>query len=111
MEQLGEKRAARIAYSQKTLEIRMPLPKDEREKSFIGDVVKILLEELEIDCQYFGSTTFKRQEMGYRWLISVDGVLGGTTPTRFVRIQVNRGEYRSADNLCIPTEVLRHSGA
>jgi Uma2 family endonuclease len=65
LDELGEKRATRIAYSQKTLEIRMPLPKHEREKSLIGDVVKILLEELEIDCECFGSTTFKRQEMGY----------------------------------------------
>ena len=63
--ELGDKRTARIAYSQKTLEIRMPLPKHEREKSLIGDVVKILLEELEIDCECFGSSTFKRQEMGY----------------------------------------------
>lgn len=63
--ELGEKRAARIAYSQNTLEIRMPLPKHEREKSLISDVVKILLEELEIDCECFGSTTFKRKEMGY----------------------------------------------
>ncbi|NES20945.1 MAG: Uma2 family endonuclease [Symploca sp. SIO3E6] len=63
--ELGDKRTARIAYSQKKLEIRMPLPKHEREKSLIGDVVKILLEELEIDCECFGSSTFKRQEMGY----------------------------------------------
>ncbi|WP_229425868.1 hypothetical protein [Lusitaniella coriacea] len=52
--ELGEKRAARIAYSQHVLEIRMPLPKHEREKSLIGDVVKIVLEELEIDCECFG---------------------------------------------------------
>jgi Uma2 family endonuclease len=43
----------------------MPLAKHEREKSIIGDLVKIILEELEIDCECFGSTTFKRQEMGY----------------------------------------------
>jgi len=65
LEELGEKRASRIAYSQKILEIRMPLPKHEREKSLISDLVEILLEELEIDCECFGSTTFKRQEMGY----------------------------------------------
>jgi Uma2 family endonuclease len=63
--ELGEKRAARIAYSNGTLEIRMPLPKHEREKSILGDIVKILLDELEIDCECFGSTTFKRQEMNY----------------------------------------------
>ncbi|MBF1999090.1 MAG: Uma2 family endonuclease [Synechococcales cyanobacterium M58_A2018_015] len=65
LDELGEKRASRIAYSDGTLEIRMPLPKHEREKSIIGDIIKILLEELEIDCECFGSTTFKRQEMNY----------------------------------------------
>jgi Uma2 family endonuclease len=65
LRELGNSRAARIAYSHGTLEIRMLLPKHEREKSILGDVVKILLEELEIDCECFGSTTFKRQEMSY----------------------------------------------
>ncbi|MDB9518353.1 Uma2 family endonuclease [Roseofilum reptotaenium CS-1145] len=63
--ELGEKRASRIAYSHPTLEIRMPLAKHERAKSFIGDMVKILLEELEIDFECFGSTTFKRKKMGF----------------------------------------------
>ncbi len=65
LDELGENRASRIAYSDGILEIRMPSPKHEREKSIIGDVVKILLEELEIDCECFGSTTFKRQAMKY----------------------------------------------
>jgi Uma2 family endonuclease len=63
--EMGDHRAARIAYNEEVLEIRMPLPKHERTKSILGDAVKILLEELEIDCECFGSTTFKRQEMSY----------------------------------------------
>ncbi|NEU76636.1 Uma2 family endonuclease [Hassallia byssoidea VB512170] len=63
IEELGDHRAARLAYSQGTLEIRMPLPKHEKAKVIIGDLVKILLEELEIDCESFGSTTFKREDM------------------------------------------------
>ena len=63
LEELGDHRAARLAYSQRTLEIRMPLPKHEKAKVIIGDLVKILLEELEIDCESFGSTTFKREDM------------------------------------------------
>ncbi len=63
--ELGEHRATRIAYSQGTLEIRMPRFKHERAKSFIGDAVKILLDELAIDCECFGSTTFKRSDMNY----------------------------------------------
>jgi hypothetical protein len=41
----------------------MPLLKHERAKSMIGDLVKVLLEELEIDCEPLGSTTFKREDL------------------------------------------------
>ena len=63
LEELGEHRGSRIAYSQGTLEIRRPLPEHEFNKEIIGDMVKILLEELEIDRECFGSTTFKRKSM------------------------------------------------
>ena len=63
LEELGERRASRIAYSLGTLEIRMPLPEHEFSKEIIGDMVKILLEELEIDRECFGSTTFQRKSM------------------------------------------------
>lgn len=63
LEEMGEGYAARLAYNKGTLEIRMPLPKHERAKSIIGDLVKVLLEELDIDCEPLGSTTFKRQDM------------------------------------------------
>ena len=63
LEELGEHRSARIAYNYGTLEIRMPTPEHEIDKELIGDLVKILLDELEIDCECFGSNTFKRQDM------------------------------------------------
>jgi Uma2 family endonuclease len=65
LEELGEKRATRIAYSKGTLEIRMPLPEHEVNKEIIGDMVKILLDELEMDRECFGSTTFKRKDMAH----------------------------------------------
>lgn len=65
LSELGEDRSTRIAYSKNVLEIRMPLPQHERAKSILGDIVKIILEELELDCECFGSTTFKNQKMGY----------------------------------------------
>ncbi|MEH2353353.1 Uma2 family endonuclease [Nostoc sp.] len=65
LEELGDHRAARLAYSHGTLEMRMPLPKDEKAKVIIGDLMKILLEELEVDCETFGSTTFKREDMAF----------------------------------------------
>jgi Uma2 family endonuclease len=63
LDELGDHRACRIAYSDGVLEIRMPSPKHERAKVLIGDMVKILLEELDIDNECFGSSTFKRQDM------------------------------------------------
>lgn len=63
LNELGDQRACRIAYSDKVLEIRMPSPKHEKAKVLIGDMVKILLEELDIDNECLGSSTFKRQEM------------------------------------------------
>jgi Uma2 family endonuclease len=63
LDEMGEGYAARLAYNKGTLEIRMPLPKHERAKSIIGDFVKVLLEELDIDCEPLGSTTFKREDM------------------------------------------------
>jgi Uma2 family endonuclease len=62
--ELSERRASRIAYFDRTLEIRMPLPEHEKAKVLIGDMVKILLEELDIDTECFGSTTFKRKDLG-----------------------------------------------
>ena len=63
LDELGDKRPCRIAYSGGILEIRMPLPKHEKAKVLIGDMVKILLEELDLDNECFGSSTFKRQDM------------------------------------------------
>ncbi len=63
LDELGEHRASRLKYYQGTLEIRMPLAKHERAKSIIGYLVDVLLEELNIDCECYASTTFKRQDM------------------------------------------------
>ena len=63
LEELGEGYAIRLTYYKETLEIRMPLPKHEKAKSLIGDFVKLMLEELNIDCDVLGSTTFKSKEM------------------------------------------------
>jgi Uma2 family endonuclease len=63
LEELGDKRATRLAYYQRTLEIRMPLPEHERAKVILGDLLKILLDEFNLNWEPFGSTTFKRQEM------------------------------------------------
>ncbi|WP_414527880.1 Uma2 family endonuclease [Nodularia chucula] len=61
--ELGEKRSARIAYSQSTLEIMVPLPEHEKPKDLISDIVKILLKKTGKKYEPFGSTTFKRENI------------------------------------------------
>uniref|UniRef100_UPI000832AEB1 Uma2 family endonuclease n=1 Tax=Anabaena sp. 4-3 TaxID=1811979 RepID=UPI000832AEB1 len=63
LEELGEHRAARIAYDRGILEIMSPLPEHEYGKEIISDLVKALLEELDIEFRCLGSTTFKNQFM------------------------------------------------
>jgi len=63
LEELGEHRGARIAYDQGVLEIMAPLPEHEDDKEIIGDLLKALLEELDIEFRTLGSTTFKNRDM------------------------------------------------
>lgn len=63
LEELGESRAAKINYSQGILEIMTPLPEHEDDKEVIGDLVKALLEELNIEFRTLGSTTYKNEQM------------------------------------------------
>jgi Uma2 family endonuclease len=63
LEELGEHRAARVAYNNGILEIMTPLPEHERNKEIISDLVKALLEELDIEFLPLGSTTFKNPFM------------------------------------------------
>jgi len=63
LEEIGERRAARISYSHGWLEIMVPLPEHEKNKEFIGELVKNLLDKLQIDFEPFGSTTLKNERM------------------------------------------------
>jgi Uma2 family endonuclease len=54
LNELGEHRGSRVAYSQGTLEIMVPLPEHERAKVIIGDLVKILLDELDLNWESLG---------------------------------------------------------
>ena len=60
LEDMGENRSARVAYSNGTLEIMVPLPEHEKPKDLISDIVKILLKKTGRRYEPFGSTTFKR---------------------------------------------------
>jgi len=63
LEDLGEHCHRRIAYYQGVLEIWMPLPEHERTKVLIGDLLKIMLDELGLEWESLGSTTFKNKNM------------------------------------------------
>ncbi|MBC6478441.1 MAG: Uma2 family endonuclease [Hormoscilla sp. GM7CHS1pb] len=63
LDELGETRAARLSYSKGMLSIMTPLPEHEDDKEIIGDLVKVLLEELDIEFRALGSTTFKNEKM------------------------------------------------
>ncbi|BAY09270.1 Uma2 family endonuclease [Calothrix sp. NIES-2098] len=61
--ELGENRNSRISYSQGMLEIMAPLPEHEVSKKIIGNLVEILLEELDMEFWSLGSTTFDQEQM------------------------------------------------
>jgi Uma2 family endonuclease len=61
--ELGERRAARISYSNGTLEIMVPLIEHEKAKEIIGDIIKMLLTERGLDYDALGSTTLKNEYM------------------------------------------------
>lgn len=61
LDNLGEHRAARVAYDDGALEIMVPLPEHEHLKEIIGDAVKDIADELEIDYESYGSTTWRKQ--------------------------------------------------
>lgn len=61
LKDLGDHRAARIAYDRGTLEILSPLPKHEYFKETISTAVKDMAEILEIDYESYGSTTWRRE--------------------------------------------------
>jgi Uma2 family endonuclease len=61
LQELGQRRAARIAYSLNTLEITVPLPEHEVPTDLVCDIVKLILRMTGRRYQPFGSTTFKQQ--------------------------------------------------
>lgn len=61
--ELGNSRAAAIAYDRGIIEIMAPLPEHEYYKEAIADLIKDLADVLEIDYETFGSTTWKRPDL------------------------------------------------
>ena len=58
---MGENRAARVAYDDGNLEIMTPLPEHEYYKKVISTAVEDIAEELNLDYESLGSTTWKQE--------------------------------------------------
>lgn len=63
LELSGEHRTLRFSYSQGMLEIMVPSVEHEYDKRIIGNLVEIILEELNMEFIPLGSTTFKHEKM------------------------------------------------
>ena len=63
LQELEETSATRLSYSKGWLEVMVPLAQHEYAKTLIGNLVEILLEELDIEFLALGSTTFKNEIM------------------------------------------------
>ncbi len=62
LEDLGAGYRARISYDHGRLEIMMPLPIHERQKEFISRLMHVLTDELGLDLECLGSTTYKYED-------------------------------------------------
>ena len=60
LQEFDEHPGTRLAYDNGQLEIMVPLPEHEDAKEIISDLIKILLEELDIEFRALGSTNFKK---------------------------------------------------
>ena len=63
LDELGENRAARLAYDQGVLEILSPLMPHEHNKRLIERLIEILCEELDLNIKSVGSMTCKREDL------------------------------------------------
>ena len=63
LDELGENRAARLAYDQGVLEIMSPLMPHEHNKRLIERLIEILCEELDLNIKSVGSMTCKREDL------------------------------------------------
>jgi len=63
LDELGDHRAARLSYSDRVMEIMVPMAAHEDDKRIIGRFIEIILEELDLEYRALGSTTFKNAAM------------------------------------------------
>lgn len=59
LDQIGDRPGLRLAYDQGVLELMTPLLEHEDDKEIIGDLIRALLETLDIEFRSIGSTTLR----------------------------------------------------
>lgn len=62
LDELADRPAVRVSYDQGKVEIITPLRQHEKQKEFIGALITVLADELNIDVESSGSTTWKRRK-------------------------------------------------
>ena len=63
LQELGDKRSQRLAYSQGTMEIMTPLGKHEHSNRFIERLIYVIIDELELEVKSLGSLTLKADNL------------------------------------------------
>ena len=63
LEDLAESSSPRLTFDRRTLEIMSPTKKHERLNRVLAQLVEVLTDELGIDMENLGSTTFKREDL------------------------------------------------
>ncbi|MEB3191685.1 MAG: Uma2 family endonuclease [Snowella sp.] len=87
LQELGDKRSQRLAYSQGTMEIMTPLGKHEHSNRFIERLIYTIIDELELEIKSLGSLTLK-----------VDSLKKGVEPDSCFYIQ-NEFRVRNKQNI------------
>lgn len=87
LQELGDKRSQRLAYSQGTMEIMTPLGKHEHSNRFIERLIYTIIDELELEVKSLGSLTLK-----------VDSLKKGVEPDSCFYIQ-NEFRVRNKQNI------------
>ena len=63
LEALGEQHSALLTYYKGTLEIMTPLEAHDNPSDLIGDFIKILVDEFDLNVKSIGSTTLNRPDL------------------------------------------------
>lgn len=87
LQELGDKRSQRLAYSQGTMEIMTPLGKHEHSHRFIDRIIYVIIDELALEVKSLGSLTLK-----------VDSLKKGVEPDSCFYIQ-NEFRVRNKQNI------------